>query len=107
MMVGGGGREDALICNCARSLFVKRIIAFGTNAGIKNTHMVEILNEKQPDIQELAAIAKRENVGLTIVGPEQPLADGIVDYFRSKVLLYLDLHKQRLCWKVVNLLLKK
>lgn len=83
MMIGCGGREHSIIKHCSRSTYVKRILAFGTNVGIINTLKVEIISFVQPGIADLASIALNENVDLTIVGPEQLLADGIVDYFNN------------------------
>lgn len=82
LVVGGGGREHALAWRLAqspRSQFVYVAPGNGGTASDPNLKNLPI-----SDIVVLAAFAKREGIGLTVVGPEVPLAAGIVDHFRAE-----------------------
>src|SRR4030067_1535144 len=81
LVIGGGGREHALVWKIAQSPRVRKIYCAPGNAGSGETGAC---SPTQPtDIQSLAAFAKREEIGLTVVGPEAPLTLGIVDAFRG------------------------
>jgi len=82
LVVGGGGREHALVWKIAQSPLVDRIYAAPGNAGI--SEQAECVNIGQTDIGELLRFARKEGVDLTVVGPEAPLAAGIVDAFSSE-----------------------
>ncbi|MBI2347011.1 MAG: phosphoribosylamine--glycine ligase [Deltaproteobacteria bacterium] len=80
LVVGGGGREHALVWKLAQSPRVRRIIAAPGNPGIAQlAHCRPIAAD---NINGLLALAKEEHANLTIVGPEQPLALGLVDAFQ-------------------------
>jgi phosphoribosylamine--glycine ligase len=79
LVVGGGGREHALVWKVSQSPRVKKIYAAPGNAGI--AQLAECIPVKAEDIRGLAAFAKAQTVDLTIVGPEGPLSMGIVDEF--------------------------
>jgi len=81
MIVGGGGREHALAWKVAQSLRVGKVFVAPGNAG--TAREPGVTNVPVEDIALLLAFAQRENVKLTIVGPEVPLAAGIVDAFRA------------------------
>ncbi|HEX6792855.1 MAG TPA: phosphoribosylamine--glycine ligase [Casimicrobiaceae bacterium] len=81
LVVGGGGREHALAWKVAQSPRVTKVFVAPGNAGTAADP--DLCNVPIDDIATLVAFAKREEVGLTIVGPEAPLADGIVDAFRD------------------------
>jgi phosphoribosylamine--glycine ligase len=81
LIVGSGGREHALAWKVAQSPRVARVFVAPGNAG--TAREPGMVNVPLTDIAPLAAFALRENVRMTIVGPEAPLAAGIVDTFRS------------------------
>jgi phosphoribosylamine--glycine ligase len=82
LVVGGGGREHALVWKIAQSPKVSQIFCAPGNAGIaKLAQCVPIGAE---DITALADFAQREGIDLTVVGPEAPLCAGIVDEFQRR-----------------------
>jgi phosphoribosylamine--glycine ligase len=81
LVIGKGGREHALVWKLAQSPRVTRVFCAPGNAGTA-ADGVNVPSE-QNDFDSLIRLAKRENVALTIVGPEEPLALGIVDYFQQ------------------------
>ena len=83
LIIGGGGREHALAWKCAQSPLAKTIFVAPGNAGTKSeSGQVVNVNIGAEDINKLLEFAVHNEVGLTIVGPEAPLADGIVDEFQ-------------------------
>lgn len=78
LVVGGGGREHALAWKLAQSPKVEKVFAAPGNPLWKGIEPVAIT-----DFEELAQFAKENGVGFTMVGPEVPLCDGIVDVFRA------------------------
>ncbi|SFJ77090.1 phosphoribosylamine--glycine ligase [Halobacillus dabanensis] len=85
MVVGRGGREHSIVQKLSESAQVKHIFAAPGNAGIKKG--AECINIDENDHESLVAFAKDNQVGLTIVGPENPLIDGLVDRFLAEGLL--------------------
>jgi len=81
LVVGGGGREHALIWKLAQSPRVKTIYCAPGNAGIANS--AQCLAISANDIPALKAFALENQVDLTVVGPEEPLTLGIVDEFEA------------------------
>jgi phosphoribosylamine--glycine ligase len=81
LVIGSGGREHALAWKVAQSPRVARVYVAPGNAGTAREPGMD--NVTLTDIAPLAAFALRENVRMTIVGPEAPLAAGIVDTFRA------------------------
>jgi phosphoribosylamine--glycine ligase len=81
LIVGGGGREHALAWKVAQSPRVARVFVAPGNAGTAADP--DLTNVPLDDIDSLVAFAQRESVALTIVGPEGPLAAGIVDAFNA------------------------
>ena len=81
LVVGSGGREHALAWRLARSPRVSRVYVAPGNGGTAREDGV--FNVAITAIPELVAFAKKEGVHATVVGPEGPLAAGIVDEFRA------------------------
>jgi len=82
MVIGGGGREHALAWQIARSSRVEKVFVAPGNAG--TALIAENLDILPTDIKTLGKIAQDRGIELVIVGPEIPLALGIVDYFDSQ-----------------------
>ena len=83
LLIGSGGREHALAWKMARSPRVQKVFVAPGNGGTANQKYEGIENLPISDLQELADFAKREQIAFTVVGPEAPLAAGIVDVFRN------------------------
>ena len=81
LVVGGGGREHALAWKLAQSPKVQAVYVAPGNGGTAMDS--RLVNLKITDIQELREWAVTEKIALTVIGPEQPLAAGIVDEFRQ------------------------
>ena len=81
LIIGSGGREHALAWKCAQSADVDEVIVAPGNAGTAREPGVRNVAISSDDIDALLSLAQRENVDLTIVGPEAPLVAGIVDAF--------------------------
>ncbi len=84
LIVGGGGREHALAWKAAQSSSVDRVYVAPGNAGTAREARVENVPLAATDIEGLLAYARREQIDLTIVGPEAPLVAGIVDAFEAQ-----------------------
>ena len=82
LVVGGGGREHALAWKLAQSPKVQVVYVAPGNAGTALDKRMQNLPITQ--VKELAEFAQREKIDLTVVGPEAPLAAGIVDLFRAQ-----------------------
>jgi phosphoribosylamine--glycine ligase len=83
LIVGSGGREHALAWKCAQSDDVSEVLVAPGNAGTALEPGVRNVDVGAEDIDALLDLARTERAGLTIVGPEVPLVDGIVDRFRD------------------------
>ena len=81
LVVGGGGREHALAWKLAQSPKVQGVFVAPGNGGTARDSRIKNINIA--DIKELRAWAALEKIAFTVVGPEQPLAAGIVDEFRA------------------------
>ena len=81
LVVGGGGREHALVWKIAQSPRVKKIFCAPGNAGIGR--LADCVPIGAAEIDKLLAFARDEKIDLTIVGPEDPLSNGIVDQFEA------------------------
>lgn len=89
LVVGSGGREHALVWKLAQSKHVTRIHCAPGNAGIgqerlTNHSLVSCLSIGAEDLHSLLAFAIEHRPDLTVVGPDNPLAAGIVDLFQEK-----------------------
>jgi phosphoribosylamine--glycine ligase len=81
MVIGGGGREHALAWKIAQNKEVSRVYVAPGNAGTAlNPDMINI---PISSVQDLLEFAQKEQIQLTVVGPEEPLSKGIVDVFRA------------------------
>ena len=85
LLIGSGGREHALAWKLAQSPQVQTVYVAPGNGGIASAKQTTAGIENLPitGLQDLADFAKREKIHLTVVGPEAPLAAGIVDVFRN------------------------
>src|ERR1700761_5764792 len=83
LIVGGGGREHALAWKCAQSARVTQVFVAPGNAGTALEPKVANAEIAADDVAGLLEFAIRQNVELTIVGPEVPLVAGIVDRFAA------------------------
>ena len=82
LVVGGGGREHAIVYALSRSPQVEKIYCAPGNAGI--AQLAECVAIKDTDVEGLLLFAKETEVDLTVVGPEAALAAGVVDAFRAE-----------------------
>lgn len=82
LVIGSGGREHAIAKQFNNSPSVDKVFVAPGNAGMAND--AQIVGIDAMAFEELVAFAKENTVALTFVGPEQPLAGGIVDYFEAK-----------------------
>jgi len=81
LVIGGGGREHALAWKVARSPRVSKVYVAPGNAGTAREDGVK--NVDITDHDALVAFAQQEQIALTVVGPEAPLAAGVVDSFQA------------------------
>ena len=81
LVIGSGGREHALAWKCAQSAEVTEVLVAPGNAGTAREAGVRNVAVSADDKDALLALASEEQVELTIVGPEAPLVDGLVDRF--------------------------
>jgi phosphoribosylamine---glycine ligase len=81
LVIGAGGREHAIAWKLAQGARVQKVYAAPGNGGTAREPGVE--NVALAGNDELVAFAKQESIHLTVVGPEAPLADGVVDAFRA------------------------
>jgi len=83
LVIGSGGREHALAWKLRQSSQVEEVIVAPGNAGTAREPGVRNAAVAMNDIDGLLQLAKREKIGLTVVGPEVPLVAGVVDKFRA------------------------
>ena len=84
LVVGGGGREHALAWKLAQSDRINTVFVAPGNAGTAHENGVENIAIAANDVDQLCEFAQLERVNLTVIGPEGPLVDGIVDRFTEK-----------------------
>ena len=82
LVVGGGGREHALVWKIAQSPLVTKVFCAPGNPGIGQ--LAENVPIRVDELGRLLDFARSEEIGLTVVGPEQPLSLGIVDLFEEE-----------------------
>lgn len=82
LVVGGGGREHTLVCKIAQSPAVEKVFCAPGNGGIREE--ADCVDIAATDIDGLADFAAKENIDLTVVGPEAPLALGVVEEFQRR-----------------------
>ncbi len=86
LVIGSGGREHALAWKAAQNEAVETVFVAPGNAGTALEAKLENLAIDVMDFSGLADFAEKNNVELTIVGPEAPLVEGIVNYFNERKL---------------------
>ncbi|MBY6204681.1 phosphoribosylamine--glycine ligase [Halomonas denitrificans] len=84
LVIGSGGREHALAWKLAQSERVETVLVAPGNGGTAIERGVENVDVAVDDLDGLVALARSRDVGLTVVGPEAPLAAGVVDRFRGE-----------------------
>jgi len=85
LVVGGGGREHAMAWRIARSKRVQRVyVAPGNGGTAQDPDLVNVPIDPVKQMTELADFVVKEGIAMTVVGPEAPLAAGIVDLFRGR-----------------------
>ena len=82
LVIGGGGREHALCWAIARSPRVSEVVCSPGNAGIER--VARCVPGNPEDAGAMANLAEQMGAGLTVVGPEAPLVDGLADEFRRR-----------------------
>ena len=88
-VIGSGGREHALCYKLKQSSKLKRLICIPGNAGTEK--IAENIKANLSDFNSIYKIVKKNNIDIVIIGPEQPLVDGLTDYLKKKKLKYLVL----------------
>lgn len=83
LVIGSGGREHALAWKLAQSPRVDEVLVAPGNAGTANEDKCRNVDIKVTDIAGLLVLVQREDVAVTVVGPEVPLVAGVVDRFRE------------------------
>ncbi|UNC91517.1 phosphoribosylamine--glycine ligase [Candidatus Contubernalis alkaliaceticus] len=92
LVVGGGGREHTLVWKLKQSPLVEKIYCAPGNAGI--SEYAQCVPISVEDLRGLVEFAEEQKIDLTIVGPEAPLAEGIVDLFQGRGLKIFGPNKQ-------------
>ncbi len=82
LVIGSGGREHALVWKIAQSPLVEKVYGAPGNPGMAS--LAERVNLPVSDFEGLADFAEAKTIDLTVVGPEDPLAAGIVDFFQDR-----------------------
>ena len=80
-IIGSGGREHAICTKIKESSKISKIFCIPGNAG--TNHIAENIDIKIDDFKSIKNFCLKNKIELLIVGPEQPLVDGIVDYFQD------------------------
>ncbi|WP_027874276.1 phosphoribosylamine--glycine ligase [Spongiibacter marinus] len=84
LIIGSGGREHALAWKAAQSANVETVYVAPGNAGTALDQGIENVEIGVGDFEALANFAESNDIALTIVGPEAPLVDGVVDFFAKR-----------------------
>ena len=87
LVVGGGGREHALAWKLSKSNIVTEVFVAPGNGGTEIEELIQNIDIEANDLEKLSTFAIKEGVDLTIVGPEDPLVEGITDKFQEEGLL--------------------
>jgi phosphoribosylamine--glycine ligase len=83
LVIGGGGREHALVSTLRRSPRAPQVYCAPGNAGIAREATIVDIRPEGDGIPALAAFAREQGIDLTVVGPEAPLVEGVVDTFQA------------------------
>ena len=81
-VIGSGGREHAICYKLKQSTKIKKLVCIPGNAGTQK--IAKNINEDISDFEALYKIIKKQNIDLVIIGPEQPLVEGLVDFLEEK-----------------------
>ena len=81
-VIGSGGREHAICYKLKQSSKIKKLICIPGNAGTQK--IAKNIKEDISNFDALYKVIKKQNIDIVIVGPEQPLVDGLVDYLNEK-----------------------
>lgn len=84
LVIGSGGREHALAWKAAQSSSVNTVYVAPGNAGTATENKCTNVALDISDFEVLATFAEQNHIDLTIIGPEQPLVDGVVDFFARR-----------------------
>ena len=84
LVIGSGGREHALAWKAAQNQAIAKVFVAPGNAGTAKESKLENVDIGVSEFEKLAQFAQSNDVSLTIVGPEAPLVDGVVDYFEEQ-----------------------
>lgn len=84
LIIGGGGREHCLAWKISKSSLLEKIYAIPGNAGITEIAECIDMDISKDNFPEIIKFVKDRKIDLTVVGPEAPLVDGIVDYFNKE-----------------------
>jgi hypothetical protein len=96
LVVGSGGREHALAWKLAQSERIQMVYVAPGNGGTARD--ARLVNVNITDLHELANFVESEGISLTVVGPETPLAGGIVNLFRARGLKSSARPRKRRSW---------
>jgi len=81
-VIGSGGREHAICYKLHQSKKLKKLICIPGNAGTEK--IAENIDEDLKNFEAIYKIIKKRNIDIVVIGPEQPLVDGITDYLKEK-----------------------
>ena len=103
-VIGSGGREHAICYKLKQSSKIKKLVCIPGNAGTQK--IAENIKEDILNFEALYKIIKKKCIDIVIVGPEQPLVEGLVDYLNEKgyKVVCIDKHKtfgKLECWNTV------
>ena len=107
LVIGGGGREHAIVWKISSSERVEHVYVAPGNYGCSQERKVSCVPIDANNIETLAKFVEEKRVGLTIVGPEVPLSLGIVDYFSERGLLILGPGQKASCMESSKVFAKK
>ena len=82
LIIGSGGREHALCFACKKSSKVKEIFCIPGNAG--TSLIAQNVNINTDEFEKIKNFVNKNQIELVVIGPEQPLVDGITDYLKKK-----------------------
>ena len=84
LIIGSGGREHALAWKSAQDNSVKHVFVCPGNAGTHLENKISNISVDSKDFEAIENFCVREDIGLVIIGPEQPLVMGLADYLQNK-----------------------
>ena len=90
-IIGSGGREHAICYKLSLSKKIDKLICIPGNAGTQE--IAENIYEDISDFEKIYKIIKKKDIDIVIIGPEQPLTDGIVDYLKERSVRVLGPNK--------------